>query len=85
MQYYLVSYEINSASIRQKVATRLGKTGRRLQKTLFLARKSKFHELEKELEELLGENDTLLVVPCCEKCFEMSRIIGPEPPEAIII
>lgn len=82
MSRFLVSYDIAGRPARAKVAARLEKAGRRIQKSVYMITCSpeKCHALVQELLLLIEESDSLLCVPLCEACFSQGLLSGPKVP-----
>lgn len=86
MQRCLIAYDITGERGRAAMARKLEKAGRRLQKSVFLVEGSegRLSRLERELQELLEEGDSLLVLPVCAACQTRARIYGLLPPLMLI-
>lgn len=78
----LIAYDVGSDCRRQKISRVLEKIGRRLQKSVFVVELTAelLASLERELQEMLEESDSLLVLPICRHCFAEAAFYGPKPP-----
>lgn len=87
MRHCLIAYDVAGASSRAAIARKLEKEGVRLQKSVFLARggPERLKRLERELQEMLAEGDSLLVAPLCRHCLEAGEFYGPTPPLCLIL
>lgn len=81
MPCYLIAYDITGLKIRNALAGRLEKAGRRIQKSVFLLEKSEhsMQKLEQELHEMLEPQDSLLIVPICHHCLAEAKFYGSRP------
>lgn len=86
MQRSLIAYDITGERGRAAMARKLEKAGRRLQKSVFLVECSegRLSRLERELQELLKDGDSLLVLPLCASCEKKARIYADLPPILLI-
>lgn len=87
MRHCLIAYDVRENRSRAAIARLLEKEGERLQKSLFLVRGSpeKLKRLERELQEMLGESDSLLVLPLCRHCLAEGEFYGSAPPLLLIL
>lgn len=87
MPRFLIAYDIRSTRTRTKIAARLEKAGGRIQKSVFLPNLSEadFATLEQDLLEMLEEDDSLLFMPCCERCYAKTNITGGEIPKLLVV
>ena len=86
MRRHLIAYDVSCASARNAIARRLEKSGRRIQKSVFFVEMgtSALQKLERELQSLLNERDSLLILPVCANCCAEGRLYGPLPPLFIV-
>lgn len=79
-QKYVISYDISCNKIRNKVATKLGNYGKRVQYSVFECELTdiRFQKLYKKLLELCGtsETDSIRIYMLCENCTKKISIIG---------
>lgn len=82
----LIAYDIADDRRRRRAARLLEKRGIRLQRSVFVAEggAGTLRALERELEDLLEEGDSLLILPCCESCFASARMFHAEAPAAMV-
>lgn len=76
MPCWLVAYDISRTATRNRVANRLEKAGLRLQRSVFIVEGgAKFlGKLERDLQEIIGNDDSLLIAPLCGRCLAEARI-----------
>ena len=80
MSSYLIAYDVAEDKNRAAIMRRLEKAGRRVQKSVFLVERANIEHLERELQKMLAESDSLLVIPLCGHCFANARFYGKLPP-----
>lgn len=80
MNRYLLSYDISSNSIRGKAYRFLKKKGLRIQKSVFLVEGTtkQLEKIQNYLVDLLDENDSLLILPCCDNCYARAILTGKQ-------
>ncbi|MDE5831963.1 MAG: CRISPR-associated endonuclease Cas2 [Desulfovibrio sp.] len=81
MSLYLITYDVTRDADREKVAKRLKKHGRRLQKSVFLieATDAALENLSREILKIIDDEDGLLIFPLCESCFEKALTTDEDP------
>lgn len=81
MRHCLIAYDIGDGPRRSRMADRLAKKGRRIQKSVFVLEigEAALQTLEQELQELIDENDSLLILPVCESCLDKARVYQDLP------
>lgn len=86
MSRYLISYDIRESRIRNRIFAILEKAGMRIQKSVFIVNcpENSFRKLASDLHELLGDDDSLLCMPCCAQCYSQALMSGNEQPLLII-
>lgn len=86
MRTHLIAYDISDNRRRTAAARLLEKAGRRMQKSLFIVelRETALAALEQELQEILADNHSLLILPISVDCAAQARYYGLLPPLAII-
>lgn len=86
MQRCLIAYDVASTQARSAIARKLEKAGRRLQKSVFIVEcgEGRLLRLERELQDLLEDGDSLLVLPLCATCQKRARIYADLPPLMVI-
>lgn len=87
MRHCLISYDVTENRTRAAIARRLEKEGIRVQKSVFLVygAPDKLKLLERELQEMLAKEDSLLVAPLCRQCLDSGEFYGPTPPLLLIL
>ena len=83
MSRCLIAYDIARPRTRARTAALLERHGAtRLQRSVFLLEgtDTALTRLEARLLAELNDEDSLLLLPCCETCFAAARQSGPEPP-----
>ncbi|MGN0916169.1 MAG: CRISPR-associated endonuclease Cas2 [Succinivibrio sp.] len=85
MQRFLIAYDISKNSIRGRVYRLLKKRALNVQKSLFFFEGSNndLIKLESRLSTLIENTDSLFVMPCCESCYNRSRIYSKD--QAVLI
>ncbi len=73
-QVFTVAYDISSDKIRTNVFKRLKKSGKAVQKSVFILKLGKKERqlIETFLRGVIEDGDSYLVIPCCEKCIAKS-------------
>lgn len=86
MPRFLISYDITAPQRRNKVAARLEKLGTRLQLSVFMVKcgDDVFAQMERELQNILDKEDSLLILPVCEQCYAKGAFTGPTVPLLIV-
>ena len=86
MPRYVIAYDISSPRTRRKVVNILERHGDRLQRSVYIVDVSKasIDILERKILDLLEENDSMLFIPCCIKCFRDARIHSSLAPLAVV-
>ena len=86
MQRYLISYDIADDRLRQKAARLLKRHGERIQKSVFLVKENAtaLRSLQQALLEMLTEEDSLLLRPCCDACYARASITGADSPVVLV-
>lgn len=81
MRACLIAYDICDSSVRAKAALRLSKVGRRVQKSVYIVEmgEAALKHLEWELQGIIRETDSLLVLPLSEANLEKARFHGQLP------
>ena len=72
MQRFLISYDISSNKSRRYAAKILKNVGERIQRSVYLVEgtEKEIESVYNKISDLLEENDSLLVLPCCASCWD---------------
>lgn len=72
----LIAYDISDDKSRNKVFKLLKNQGKKVQKSIFFinADRNKIYIIESFIKNLLKDDDSLLIMPCCESCIKNARI-----------
>ena len=80
MQRFLISYDISSNKSRRTAAKILKNVGERIQRSVYIVEgtEKEIERINQQISELLEENDSLLVLPCCASCWEKAMFAQME-------
>ena len=72
MQRFLISYDISSNKSRRYAAKILKNIGERIQRSVYIVESTEkgIEHINNQISELLEDNDSLLVLPCCASCWD---------------
>ncbi len=86
MHIFLICYDISSNKIRGKVFRFLKKCATPVQESVFIFRRTRKEllKIEKFIVDMLDEDDCLIVMPCCDKCYGKSKFFGKKQVELIL-
>ena len=87
MQVFLISYDISCDSDRNKVYRLLKKTCNHIQKSVFVfeGTEAVLRSIEESIMPKLGEEDSLLIMPCCADCFKKTKFYSKTTEDMVII
>lgn len=77
----LVAYDIADTRLRNRVFKQLQTMGDRVQKSVFLldASQTVIKKLVAQLRTELAEDDSILVLPCCDDCLARALVVTAMP------